>query len=786
MAISEQVRKQLIASFRAELAEHIQTMTDGLLALEQNRLDSAQKPETLRAIFRAAHSLKGAARAVGVNVVAQMAHALEDVLDGANKQTIELTPALFTACYGVLDAIQDVEKAFESGATTPPSHATQAVAALEPFRSPKLAAPEPILAPAATPARREAPESDPPATALQAPADNLSEVEEAPTPRMERGVERGANVETIRIDAAKLDALMAQLSELHITRIRAEQRLAQVQHAQQAMSDWQKEWLAVRETYGRLNRRTARYTTEDHLGRDTTRLLSYLTASQEHLRDMVALINDMGREYSNDTMQLSLAIDALEDEIKRARMLPLSTITATFGRMVRDLAHSAGKEATLTIIGGDVELDKRVLEQIKDPLIHLLRNAIDHGLEKPDTRASLGKPRAGTITLRAEQVEKNVVITITDDGKGLDYEAIRRVLARRNSTETQALSEIELTEAIFALGISTSPIVTDISGRGVGLDVVRRNVEELHGRIQVASNNGNGATFTLTLPLALTSSRALVVQISNQTYAIPLNAIERILEITPRDIYHVGGREMLRYNDTAFSVAHLSDVLGLPRLEVDRASRPIEERLTVLLLASAQRRMAFIVDGLRGEQEVVIKDLGRQVQRLAGIAGATITGDGAVLLVLNAGDLIKLALHNEGRSSVVVQTVAIQETAPQKHIFIVDDSITTRTLERNILEAAGYNVRVATDGLEALNAIEAEIMLPDLVISDVAMPRLDGIGLTEQLKTNPRTAQIPVILVTSLASAADKARGIEPGADAYIVKGNFDQNNLLETIEQLI
>ncbi|MBN2393315.1 MAG: hybrid sensor histidine kinase/response regulator, partial [Anaerolineae bacterium] len=810
-----QVRKQLIASFRAELAEHIQTMTDGLLALEQNKLDSTQRPETLRAIFRAAHSLKGAARAVGVNVVAQMAHALEDVLDGVNKQTVELTPALFTACYGMLDAIQDVEKAFEAGATSPPPQAAQAVAALDPFRKPKPSAPaEPILTPSVATLPKEATEPETAAVAPQALVDPVA-AEETPVLRAERDAgrdaervvervaervaervteravervsERASSVETIRIDAAKLDALMAQLSELHITRIRAEQRLAQVQHAQDAMGSWQKEWLAVRETYGRLNRRAARRTTDDHLSRDTDRILSYLTSSQEHLRDMVALINDMGREYSNDTMQLSLAVDALEDEIKRARMLPLNTITATFGRMVRDLAHSAGKEAALTIIGGDVELDKRVLEQIKDPLIHLLRNAIDHGMETPDARASLGKPRSGAITLKAEQVEKNIVISISDDGRGLDFEAIRRVLARRTGAEAHTLSEMELTEAIFGLGISTSPIVTDVSGRGVGLDVVRRNVEELHGRIHVASNNGNGAMFTLTLPLALTSSRALVVQVSNQTYAIPLNAIERILDVTPREIYHVGGREMLRYNETAFSVAHLSDVLGLPRTaQVDR----LDHRLTVLLLTSAQRRMAFIVDGLHGEQEVVIKDLGNQVQRLGGIAGATITGDGAVLLVLNAGDLIKLALRNEGRGIVALQTAPAEAEAdafkPQKHIFIVDDSITTRTLEKNILEAAGYNVSVATDGLEALNAIEADIALPDLVISDVAMPRLDGIDLTTQLKTNTRTAQVPVILVTSLASAADKARGIEAGADAYIVKGNFDQNNLLETIEQLI
>ena len=240
---------------------------------------------------------------------------------------------------------------------------------------------------------------------------------------------------------------------------------------------------------------------------------------------------------------------------------------------------------------------------------------------------------------------------------------------------------------------------------------------------------------------------------------------------------------MLRYNETAFSVAYLSDVLGLPRTA--QRDRP-DHHITVLLLASAQRRMAFVVDGLHGEQEVVIKELGRQVQRLGGVAGATITGDGAVLLVLNAGDLIKLALRNEGQSIMTIQTAPEKTETPLKHIFIVDDSITTRTLEKNILEAAGYHVSVATDGLEALNAIDADIMLPDLVISDVAMPRLDGIDLTMQLKTNARTAEIPIILVTSLASAADKARGIEAGADAYIVKGNFDQNNLLETIEQLI
>ncbi len=775
MPISEQIRQQLIASFHAEVAEHIQTMTDGLLALEQNRVAGEQKAEMLRTIFRAAHSLKGAARAVGVNVIAQMAHALEDVLDGVNKQTVEPMPDLFTACYKVLDAIQEVEKAFAAGATTPPPQALQAISALDPFRSSKSPAAESAPIPVATPTPAKVT-----AVPLQIMADTPSAGEEAPALRIERG-----GTETIRVDATKLDALMDQLSELHITRIRAEQRLAQVKRVQEAINDWQKEWLAVREVYGRLNRRLFRDPGYDRLSRDAMPLLAYLTTSQENLRDMVALVNELEREYSNDTMQLSLTIDTLENEIKRTRMLPLSTITATFGRMVRDLAYSASKEVALTVIGGDVELDKRVLEQIKDPLIHLLRNAVDHGIEMPQVRLSQGKPRVGTIVLKAEQVGKNVVITVGDDGQGLDFAAIRHALARRSTTDTLTLSDDELIAAIFNLGISTSPTVTDVSGRGVGLDVVRRNVEGLNGSVHVTTEQGKGTTFTLTLPLALSSSRALVVQVSNQTYAIPLMSIERILEVSPQEIYPVGGRETLRYNGAIFNVVHLGDVLGLPRHATDRTSSPTEH-LTVLLLTSAQRRMAFLVDALHGEQEVVIKGLGRQVQRLGGIAGATITGDGTVLLVLNVGDLFKLAMHKEAQGITTAPLVPPQTATPQKLIFIVDDSITTRTLEKNILEAAGYKVCVATDGLEALNAIEANVTLPDLVISDIAMPRLDGISLTQKLKSDPRTLHIPVVLVTSLASDADKARGIEAGADAYVVKSNFDQNNLLETIEQLI
>jgi two-component system chemotaxis sensor kinase CheA len=609
---------------------------------------------------------------------------------------------------------------------------------------------------------------------------------------------------------------MAQLSELLVTKIRAEQRLSQVLHLQQFMVSWQKEWLAVRNAYNRLLRhdmegafgrhglgpvevapggakdrhgirgRTLgpeRSGTDHKMKKDIGSLLGFNGTSQERLREMQTLVNKLSREYANDTMHMSLVIDELEQEIKRVRMLPLTTITGTFGRMVRDLAQESGKEAVFQVVGGETELDKRVLEQIKDPLIHLLRNAVDHGVESPRDREAVGKSRVGTITLTAEQLGKDVVISVSDDGGGLDLGAIRGAISRRSGVDAQLLSDEDLREAIFTSGITTSPIITDISGRGVGLDVVRRNVEALHGRIDVESGPGRGTTFTLILPLTLTSSRGLLVETAGELFVIPHNAIEYIMQIAPKDVIALEGHDAVLYGGRPLALVRLADVLNLQPIE----GQGDEDRLPVVILAAAERRMAFAVDALAGEQEVVIKGLGNQLTRVGGIAGATVMGSGDVVLILNVADLIKLGLRGEHRSvlTALARPVPTREVRAQKRVLVVDDSITTRTLEKNILEAAGYIVQLATDGQEALGTIAAE-GVPDLIVTDVVMPRLDGFGLTQRLKEDPRTADIPVILVTSLDSAEDKSRGIEVGADAYITKSTFDQNNLLETIEQLI
>jgi two-component system chemotaxis sensor kinase CheA len=905
MSLSAKIREQLINSFRAELAEHIQTMNDGLLALEQGRVQGQEKQDDMLAdVFRAAHSLKGAARAVGVTVIEQLAHSLEDVLDAIRRDAIDTTPELFTACYQAIDAIQTVQETYEAGETTPPMEAVAALADLEPFRpmsrksrekrrppsrpKPKAATKKRATAPAPQPeadsgktdeqeavlgaalheqlsnawqvgdelasAASPAPEQvesevsgslfseDEPPTVDSADRGRTGSTDDAVSAPTSVTGALGANG-TIRVSVEKLDALMNQLNELLAAKIRAEQQLNQLRQLQDLVVQWQKEWLVVRGVYNRLARQEKSGLLSAHrlksidalrggalavaegstlrtqfaadtwlgssvpletlladgndgsqasllreLGKDVAQLLDYVGASQSQLHDLHDLVNDMSRQYASDTTYMSMVIDDLEQEIKRVRMLPLTTITGPFGRMVRDLAQAAHKEVLLRIVGSDTELDKQVLEQIKDPLVHLLRNAVDHGIESPKRREVVGKPRTGTITLAAEQLGKNILIRVSDDGAGLDFGAIRESIARRGVLDADSLTEADLKEAIFQAGVSTSPIITDISGRGVGLDVVRRNVEALRGTVDVRSVPGKGTTFTLTLPLRLSSSRGLLVRTGGETYAIPLSNIIKIESYLPEEIISLEGQDTIRHDGEPLTLVRLSDVLELP----PAASSPSggtggEDGILVVIAAAAERRMAFAIEALLGEQEMVIKSLGKQLSRVGGVAGATVLGNRQVVLVLNANDLIKLAMRGKRRS--VLDTLVVAESAPaertQREILVVDDSITTRTLEKNILEAAGYAVRLATDGQEALSDI-ASAGVPDLIVTDVAMPRMNGFELTRQVKGDEHTGSTPVILVTSLDSDEDKARGIEVGADAYIVKSGFDQDNLLETIEQLI
>ncbi len=777
MSISSRIREQIISTFRVELAEHIQTITDGLLKVEQQPLGLPERQEILESIFRAAHSLKGAARAVGVTAVEQLGHALENVLAALQRGKIDASPELFTACYGALDAVQAVEASYEAGETTPPLQTLQAIANLDSLL-PKAASQEPLPPEGET--FKNAPV--PAATLVAMPGGQDEPAGSA------AGSVSPATEDTIRVRIDKLDSLVGQLSELIIAKIRLEEHLSRLREMQANTAQWQKNWMSVRDSYGllihRWRRTDGKAQLPGRLERGNDEMDAWFSSTQDWIRGINATVSELVRDYNNDIAHTGLVIDALEQEVKSIRMLPLSTIIGTFGRMLRDMAYSADKEVAFELVGGDVEMDKHVLEKIKDPLIHLLRNAVDHGIEPPDIREALGKSRAGKVTLAAEQLGKDVVISITDDGRGLDLEAVRRTVADNKHLDALSLDEPALVNWIFNPGISTSGVVTDLSGRGVGLDVVRRNVDLLQGRIEVDWKAGAGSTFSLILPMSLTSSRVLLIQVAAQVYAIPVSVVERLLTVFPSDLSYLGGQSAILFNGRPLPLYYLADSLGTTRRKNDLLET---EALQVLVISAADRQVAFIVDGLLGEQEIVIKGLGRQLVRVGAVAGATILGNGKVVLVLNAADLVKLALRGEraaAMSSLEALPAPAEETAP-KRILVVDDSITTRTLERNILEAKGFIVDIATNGQEALAAMLTN-GIPDLVITDVSMPRMNGFELARHIKSDLRTADLPVILVTSLDSAEDKARGVECGADAYIVKSRFDQGSLLETIQQLI
>ena len=566
---------------------------------------------------------------------------------------------------------------------------------------------------------------------------------------------------SVRVSTTKLDTLLAEAGELSVTQLRVARRLAELRELERELS---------------AARRAARQSHET-----TT-----ASAAPDWVIERVAQI--IGR-FRDDAAQLALVTTSIQSEVMTSRLLPVSTITHGCERVVRDLTRSGEKEARLILEGTETEIDRKILEELQDPLIHLLRNAVDHGIEPAAEREAAGKPRAGTIRVSARQVGDSVRFEVADDGAGLDAERLRAAVLRKGLLTTDqaaALDERGAHGLIFLPGFSSRETVSATSGRGVGLDVVREHVERLHGTVDVSSQPGQGTRFTLELPLTLATTRALLVEQSGQTYAVPTTLIERSGRVEQDRLEQIQGRRTLLLEGRALPAIELADVLNVAPSAppADRQGRTVWRQYFVV--AQAGRRVALLVDGLAGEQEIVVKSLAWPLRRVRNVAGTTLLGTGSVVVILNPADLLQSALGmGAGRSPLHSASPAAQpERRRAPRILVVDDSLTTRTLERTILEAAGYDVTVAADGLEALNRLRAEEI--DLVVSDVEMPRLDGFGLTAELRRDERLRHVPVVLVTSLDAREHRERGVEVGADAYVVKSAFDQGQLLETIGRLL
>ncbi|HEY6000303.1 MAG TPA: hybrid sensor histidine kinase/response regulator, partial [bacterium] len=568
--------------------------------------------------------------------------------------------------------------------------------------------------------------------------------------------------ETVRVTTQKLDDLMNQIGEILAARFKLEARLAEIRGIEGRAEELHRAWVAARRAQGGAPAGAA----------ELTELIERLLAESRRL----------SARFGDDTLRMSLASGELQESINRVRMLPVSSLFNLFPRLLRDIALQEGKEAELVIAGGDVQLDKKVIEELKDPLTHLLRNALDHGIERPEERAAAGKPRLGRVRLGASQRATSVVIEVEDDGAGIDPARVRALALRRGFASEEALREMtdpQVLGLVFRPGFSTKGMITDLSGRGVGLDVVLTNIERLKGSITITSEPGRGAVFSIRLPITLATAPALFVRVSGQEFAIPLAAVETLDEVDLGRVTAVESREAILVGGVPTALVRLHDILGLP----GQASLPADGRAPVVVLGATDERVAFLVDELLGEREIVVKGLALPLRRVRCFSGATVLGDGGVALILNVFDLVKASQKSRGLwLDERRRAAAAGGRVPR--ILVVDDSVTTRLLEQGILESSGYEVTVAVDGVDALARLAERPV--DLVVSDVEMPRLNGFELTRRLRAEAAHRELPVILVTSLSTDADRQAGIEAGADAYIVKGAFDQGNLLATIRQLL
>ncbi|MDZ4251821.1 MAG: response regulator [Sulfuritalea sp.] len=624
---------------------------------------------------------------------------------------------------------------------------------------------------------------------------------------MERGSTPAAakpfRIETVRVETRKLDDLLTQVGELSVIQGRAQHRLA-------LMEQLLEQWLALER-----GRRSAG-TSAPHGAKGVAQTRFGMLLKQA--RD--ALFEDSAR--------IEATVGLLEDQVRNVRLLPLATVFALFPRMVHDLAGEQGKEAELELEGGDITVDKRILEEMKDPLMHLMRNAIDHGIEPPAERQRLGKPRGGTVRLRALRDNANVLLEVRDDGRGLDPAAIRQTAQKRGLHDEAALAAMtpaQLQQLIFTPGFSTSAHVTELSGRGVGLDVVRVNVERMKGGIRLDSAAGRGLTVQLRLPLSLATTRLLLASTGGRLFGLPVECVDTSRRVRVADLFTLEGHLAVLLDGQPVLAARLADLLELPapsptlpregggsfttaHIAIDVASPTIPregggsypplspggrgaggERVLACIVIQAgdgqTGRLGLLVDDLLAEEEVVPKPLGAPLKRVRNVSALAVLGSGEICAVLNPADLLRSAQRAGVSPRIEEREIRRQATPPARPaVLLVEDSALIRAMQQRILADGGYDVITAVDGVDALDALGSRLFAA--VVSDIMMPNMDGLALTRRIRAEPRYKELPVILVTTLASADDRQRGLDAGASAYIPKPSFDQRVLLDTLRRLI
>jgi chemosensory pili system protein ChpA (sensor histidine kinase/response regulator) len=806
----DKVPDEILEFFQPEAEEHLQIVSDCLLSLEGNN-----NPEEINRLFRAIHTVKGSAAQVGLRRLGAIAHRVEDLIGRLRDGEIEPSPAVVDICLESVDVLRKTlrrewpdEADIRAGVDSLLGRIAQ-FAPIEPEEEPEA---------------ESQPEQAEVADAAQQPADKTR-----PKPAPGLPQKQAAPSKSVRIALARLDRMMNTVGELVISRTKMVGRVAELdklidtlsfskERLQGKVNEFQEkyEYNRIRAQIGMpwaSNQRQKLLTSaaagetgfldefsELEMDRyDDFNILSRsMTEISADVNEVLSQLDNYIGRVEGDIDEFTKLAHHLQDEITAARMVPIGTLYSLLSRAVRDAAKSSKKKVQLDFSGSETELDNNIIQQISDPLVHLVRNSVAHGIELPEDRVAAGKSDLGTVILRAYHRGNHIYIEVEDDGHGIDYTRVRQSAIECGlvSSETaDRLTERDLREMLFHPGFSTATVKTELAGRGVGLDVVRSNLNALNGEIEVQSETGHGTKFVLKVPLTLIISPALFVRCGATNFALPLAVVEEIRRIRADEIEDVGGKLLTKVRDVVTEVVRLDSYLGLPPLE------PINGYFRMVVANAGSRQIGLIVEEVLGKDEIVIKNLGEYLRRVKLFPGTTIAPDGSLILLIDLNRMVAAEPNDRravqasasaarvfapGSAAVARGTIpsdAIDRVEQERVIVIADDSISVRKFVGRMLEKNGYRIKLAADGLEAAELISQHGC--HLVITDLEMPRMTGYELMAQLRQSPTTKRIPVMVVTSRAGAKHRDRALKEGASAFLTKP-VQEDQLLTAVEQLM
>lgn len=736
--------------FRVEAENQATLLTSGLLELER----APASAEQLESLMRAAHSFKGAARIVNLNPAVQVAHAMEDCFVAAQHGRLTLQQEHIDVLLRGVDWLTEIAKQSEQAI---PAWQQEQGAKIEVWLAKIRAFTPPRTPQEVAPVKLETPASGD--TALYKTADIQPPVE----------IKVSEPDRYLRLTAENLNRLLALAGESLV-----ESRwLRPFSESMQRLKRMQTDLETTLETL-RLQ------CDGENLSEPTrarfNQLSNQVTESRHYLNERLQELDLYDRRSASLSNRLYL-------EVLRTRMRPFGDGAHRFPRMVRDLARSLGKQVRLELHGETTQVDRDILDRLEAPLAHLLRNAVDHGCEMPEERARHGKPREATIRLEARHTAGMLQLIVADDGTGLDTRRVREVIVRRKLTTpavAEKMTESELLQFLFLPGFTLRDTVTELSGRGVGLDIVQNMVKSVRGSVRVSTLHGRGMRFQLQLPLTLSVLRTLLVEIGGEPYAFPLAQISSTLKLSREQIETLEGRHHFRLADQHIGLLAAHQVFECPDV------KPPQAELPVVVLGERNQRYGLLVDRFLGERELVVQPLDPRLGKVKDISAAALMEDGAPVLIVDVDDMVRSIekLVSSGELTNVGHAALEAATQKRKRVLVVDDSLTVRELERKLLEGAGYATDVAVDGMDGWNAVRSGNY--DLIITDVDMPRMDGIELASLIKKDETFKSLPVMIVSYKDRDEDRMRGLNAGADYYLTKGSFHDETLIQAVADLI